>query len=558
MRRLPVTLWRHILGDLWRLLLITTGVLVVVISFAATVKPLADGKLMPLDALRFMVYAMPPMLAYALPFAACFASTLVYHRLATDNEAQAASAGGISHRALLMPAVITGVTLAGALAALNEQIIPRFLRGMQEMITADVTRMLGNAVQRGEGIELGGRWVYADEKVDVPPEPGSPVVSRMVLLRVVLLELDGDGRVRTEGTAEKAFVVLHRAEDPRGENPRGVLRLSIAPRNVVGRRSDGTLITNEVPMTVTVDVPDAFEDDPKFLTFGELRRLRDRPEGMNWIEQHRRGLAVEIARARAVDDLARMIREGGEARLRDADGRSVVVRASGLGKADGGRGYVIVPGASGVEVVRWSPGREREGDRFVARAARLIPADVPPGPEASVEFRIELERPTAFAGGDAVGGTRDQFTLGGLWPEVDPLVRLSGLGIDALLSEVDLLPKQIETDLAPVRSAASGLRDRVEKLGREVVSKQHERAALAASCAVMVLTGALTALRLSLRQPLTVYLWCFFPALISVVTIAGGQQMTHGSGDQGLILLWGGVGALALFTLWTFRRVARH
>ena len=115
LRRLPYTLWLYVLGDLWKLVALTTGVLVTVIAFAAAVKPLADGKLGPEDTLTFMLMAMVPMLQYALPFAACFGATLAYHRLATDNELTAVHAGGVSHRAMLVPAVLSGLVLAGLL-----------------------------------------------------------------------------------------------------------------------------------------------------------------------------------------------------------------------------------------------------------------------------------------------------------------------------------------------------------------------------------------------------------------------------------------------------------
>jgi hypothetical protein len=74
----------------------------------------------------------------------------------------------------------------------------------------------------------------------------------------------------------------------------------------------------------------------------------------------------------------------------------------------------------------------------------------------------------------------------------------------------------------------------------------------------MIVTGAVVALRLSLSQPLAVYLWSFLPALLCYITIAGGQQTTHGSGESGLILLWAGVVGLAAYTLLSFRSVARH
>ena len=39
---MPLTLYRSILGDLLRVLALTTAVLVTVIAFGATIKPLAD------------------------------------------------------------------------------------------------------------------------------------------------------------------------------------------------------------------------------------------------------------------------------------------------------------------------------------------------------------------------------------------------------------------------------------------------------------------------------------------------------------------------------------
>ncbi|MCA9297957.1 MAG: LptF/LptG family permease, partial [Phycisphaerales bacterium] len=138
-------LWRHTLGELLKLILVTTLVLVTVIAFAAAIKPLAEGKLGPVDTLRFMALAVPPMLQYALPFAAGFGATLAFHRIAQENEVIARYAGGISHGSVLAPALACGVLLAGTLALLNEQIIPRFLRQMEVLITEDLTKILVNS-----------------------------------------------------------------------------------------------------------------------------------------------------------------------------------------------------------------------------------------------------------------------------------------------------------------------------------------------------------------------------------------------------------------------------
>ena len=70
--------------------------------------------------------------------------------------------------------------------------------------------------------------------------------------------------------------------------------------------------------------------------------------------------------------------------------------------------------------------------------------------------------------------------------------------------------------------------------------------------------GAVMALRLRDALPLTVYVWAFFPALVAMVAISGGQQMTFKHGAIGLVLLYAGVLALSIYAAWSFRRVARH
>jgi hypothetical protein len=157
-------------ADLWRLMVLAAFVMVMVIAFAATVKPLAEGTLDPANALRFMLYAMPPMLAYALPFAAGFGATLVYHRMATDNEALAAHAGGVSHRAFMAPAFFTAAVLTVGGLFMHDQIIPEFLHRMQRMITVDLSRLVASEVARGNAIKQKNLLIFADQGKSFGPD----------------------------------------------------------------------------------------------------------------------------------------------------------------------------------------------------------------------------------------------------------------------------------------------------------------------------------------------------------------------------------------------------
>jgi Lipopolysaccharide export system permease LptF/LptG len=116
-----------------------------------------------------------------------------------------------------------------------------------------------------------------------------------------------------------------------------------------------------------------------------------------------------------------------------------------------------------------------------------------------------------------------------------------------------------ETTPSPALQAAMDDLDKsMRKLNREVTAKRHERMAMAASCFVMVVAGAVIALRLSRRLPMTVYMFTFVPAVICIVTISGGQQLTVQSGTPGLLLMWSGVAGLLLYAWLQLRSLAKH
>ena len=82
------------------------------------------------------------------------------------------------------------------------------------------------------------------------------------------------------------------------------------------------------------------------------------------------------------------------------------------------------------------------------------------------------------------------------------------------------------------------------------------RVAMSAACFVMVLVGAVVAIRLREALPLTVYLWAFFPALGAVLAISTSEQLAQDSGAFGLVLMWAAVLGLLTYAYLTYKRVA--
>lgn len=556
MFRLPRTLWTHMLAELWRLLLLTTGILVAVIAFAMAVQLLAAGKIGPGDLPKLMALASVPMLQYALPFAAGFSATLAYHRMTQDLEVTAASAGGIGHRTILAPALVTGVVLAGALALLNEQVIPRFLRGIERMVTDDAIKMMVKSIERGEEVAQGDILLTAERVFTLDPPPGA--ADYLVMEGVLVLELAPDASIKSEAVAELARVWYFQDTPIDGE-----ATVAMRLENVVSD-VDGESFGELDDVDLAWRVQDAFTDDPKFLTFGELRRLRDEPARMNFIESRRRTLAAYLGARLATEQMHASLETTGAARLTDADGRFVTLRGARLAWSPPEGGWSVAPAQGAPVVVEFAPsGGVGTTARFEAERAFLRAVIAGPGEGgidgAPLSFTLELRQYVARAagGGAPTSGTRTARLWANLTPTPDPLPRLLDASTEDLLAEARPRATAAAPDPA-VEGPYLDLTRRLERLGREITSKQHERFAMAAACLVMVLTGAVTAMRLGKALPLTVYLWSFFPALAAIITIASGQQIVYKSGDGGLIVLWGGVAGLVAYTFAAYRSVARR
>ncbi len=549
--RWPITLWRYLGGDLWRLIALTAAVLVGVIAFAAAIKPLADGKLNPAQALKFMGLAILPMLQFALPFASGFGATLAHHRFASDNEATAAMAGGVSHRAILIPAALTGVVLSAFLFVLSNSAIPRFLRTMEMLLVEDVGRFLTNAIESGASVRLpDGVLLHADQIDQLGRDESSGASDVLVMQGVVAFKPLEDGAPEWEATARRAGVWLYVGASMSETSVRISLRDAVVVRAGEGAAESGTV-------GFRFALPGGFSDDPKFHTWASMEELRRNPERVGSIDYRRRELVSAMERGRIEHELLSSLRGTGALKLVDADGQQVQIRASAVRRQEDGR-WRLVPGESRNAVdLTWRLRADRV--RMQSAGGAWLALDETPMTAAEPRQRLLLELEDVETRDPSAEGDptkRGRQVIGPLYltgEESTPLLQMS---------VADLM------DVAEDEAAATGdmtiadrvrlLRDRIAELEREIVSKRQERIAASTACLVMLLAGAVAGLRLAESRPLLVYTWSFFPSVLALITIEAGESMAHRSGAHGLILMWSGVGGLALFILVEFLRLRRH
>lgn len=550
--RAPGRIWRFLLADLLRLGFMASSLLVVVISFAFSVRFLAEGVIDLPGAVRFSVFGLVPMLQYTLPFACGFAATLTYHRFASDREATAAAAGGISHRAVLVPALAIGVLLGGTVGFLSHQVIPRFLRMMEEVVTRDLPGMLERSIARGESVRLGNIELYARQILRAGRDPSIGAFERLRLNEVLAATLDARGRVQGYIIADEVSVWLFQEEVEGQPFTAAQFQFKGATGEGIGDSIRGGAFA-----THRMRIPSTFVDDPKYLTWSELAALRERPENINRIDAFRRGLVHRMEESVQAEAAADAIAESGRCVFLRAGGERVIVQATEMAAEDGG--WALRAGDAGVRIERHLPsGGVR---RLRAATARLEPdrpaAEEAPGVRSTL--RLRLAGAGEDDGDDSARGGDESITISGLMPMSGAPDDLAGLTVaDLLARAAELIGRRGAEAGAGVREAAALLARKSDSLQREVTSKQHERAGYAVACFLTLVAGAVTALRRGDSMPLPVYLWSFFPALGSVITISAGQGLTHQAGLPGLLLLWGGVAGLSAVVAREYALLVRH
>jgi len=562
------TLWRAISVEFGRLLLLTTAVLVATIAFAITVKPLADGKLSPDQALRFMFYAIPPMLAYAMPFAAGFAATIAIHRMSSENEVTAVYASGVSHKKFLVPSMVAGVVLAGTIFGLNDQVIPRFLKEMERMVTQDFAKIFVGSLQSGESARIGNNEIHADKVQWIEPERGSPVTDQYALYGVAIVKADEQGVVSIDGTAKRAWIQV-----------RPVWSLNADDQARIGNDDATAVLMKFIDLTIDRDgspisvdpftlpafpIPRVFKDDPKFMTGAEMVALKSDPDQMNYVDHKRISLAKGIASIEVYRDIKERARNGESIELTSPAGQRVTILAGGFTATS--ETWTLLPDrvTGAIEIlVTDASGRV---DRLRADEATLSPERSQPNDplqtpsinKPTLSFSLDLVG-ISILSDDNTSTQQSSSQYAGLRFDSDPLDQLLTHPSLELLEIAEPFTNEASTKYAEfLIKPAERLRLQIEDLHREILSKQHERWAMAIASFVMVLAGSVIALRLSDARPLVVYMWSFFPALGTIVVIAGGQSAVHEKGATSLPFIYIGVLGLLLYTLFSYRKLARH
>ena len=522
-------LWRYTCVEILKVMLLTTLVLVVVVAFGATIKPVIQNQIDPLDVGKYAFFASVPMLQFALPFAAGFSATIVMHRMANDNEILAMSVAGIRYRRIFMPAASLGLLLTIIMFVLVNFVIPRFWGVLQEMVARDVTRIFTSTIDNGEALAIDGTQLFADDIIVPDEAPGTGADERLVLLGVAALESDGDGTVRSEFTARYATVdIYHRREDV-------LLKLALVDATIY-RPEDGSMIFVPQAIPRAVSLRKDLTSGPKTRDLLELLEIRRNPNEYELVARAREGVRKRLQMFDLWTCLDSEIADRNRI-LFDSTYKRERIELSGLEVGDG-----KLLGTPEMTLLQY------EDEEAIRRASAGV---------ATIEIDpIVLGSPVTFtlvARSDDAVDLRGSGELETRWPArirslTHPCTarqdRSSTSNEDLILESRSILADAASFPEPLVKQFSKDLRMlelEVRNIGLEVIARIVHRSAQSMTGFLLLMLGAVLAVHCRSAMPLTVYLLAFLPSVIDLLMISGGEQMVkYGDPVPGTILAFSG------------------
>ena len=545
------TLHRYVLRDLLRHFTVATVVLSVVLGLGVMLRPLRDFSMDPVKVPMLIVYTLPITLTMVLPVAALLAATLVYGRLAADNEINACRASGISLGSLVYPAAAFALLVGMATLLLAFHAIPSVTGRFEKLIRTDAQAIIFRNIERNGN--LGG--LFGDLRVHA--DRADAAARR--LDGVALLWLHR-GQVEWAVTAERVLVDF---EGAAAEN-QILLHLTNA------HRVDETQSLSLGAQTLAIPLPSLWRDRVKFKKLGELKAIQRNP-GLfgpvaQQVEEIRRQVLVERFFQWCDQRLA-----GGEELVLPSDSAVLRLKARGCQMQVPGRqdaqvraernrtGRLLPPEAGPLELELRSTGSP-------APSPRLYRAE-----EGYFTVVGQTERTTAVLTLENLrwryaDETADHGLLRSDVARVPPPTPLVEQAQALAWNDLDgTASLEQATGLAHpspyLRRLGENLLAEGQELATGIVLELHARLAFGVSCVVLVLLGAALGIVCRSSHLLAAFGVSFIPAALCLISIFTGKHIAEQSRAGvlgGIVFLWAGIALLAAANAAVYRRLLRQ
>ncbi len=250
------TLQRYIFRELFKVFLLATIGLTLILSLGGILQPIQEYGVGPRQVFHILLYFMPITLTFVLPMSALFASALTYGRFASDNELDACRASGVSLMTMAYPGLALAVFVATANLILSFHVMPLFVHMAEKSLKADAKQILIRNIQRRGFYKVPGQdgyLIYADYAEDSE------------LMGIVVVK-NNQGGVERIWTAEKATIDFHLGDQI------NEVQLDVQGLRQTGQGDDWWVWVGEA--SLPLEFGSLLGDDIKFKRVNEMKQVR--------------------------------------------------------------------------------------------------------------------------------------------------------------------------------------------------------------------------------------------------------------------------------------------
>ena len=151
-------LQRYVLGEVLRAFSLALLTITAVFVLLTVMGKAADAGLGPMEILKLIPYMIPASLPYTIPVSLLFAATVVYGRLAGDNEVIAVKTAGLSAMVLIWPSIFLALALSLSLNYLSATLIPEATAAGKKVIYQNLEDFFYKKLKKDKFADF-GQWV---------------------------------------------------------------------------------------------------------------------------------------------------------------------------------------------------------------------------------------------------------------------------------------------------------------------------------------------------------------------------------------------------------------
>jgi lipopolysaccharide export system permease protein len=160
-------LQRYVLGEVLRAFLLSLLTMTVIfVLFMVAAEAMRSKLLGPQDVAQLVPYVVPSTLPFTMPVSLLFAVTVVYGRIAGDNEVIAVKSAGLSVMTVIWPTIWLAVATSGFLLVVSRGWIPRSAHNAKLVLFKDVEDTFYKFLKRDREFN-NPRWPFMIKVRDV-------------------------------------------------------------------------------------------------------------------------------------------------------------------------------------------------------------------------------------------------------------------------------------------------------------------------------------------------------------------------------------------------------